>query len=185
MRDSYGYTLVELLFVMGLVAVIVGATVPQVTVGMERARTRAAARYLATQMAFARTQAVGRAATTALRFQEGADGVRVSIVVDGNRNGVRTRDIDNGLDVDIQPPVRLEDLFPGVVIGAPANADETPLLLGGTGILSFTPSGTSTSGTVQVLGRDGSRFAVRVLGATGRVRLLQFDISSGTWIDSW
>ena len=108
-----GYTLVEAMFVACLIAVIVATTVPQLTVGMESARTRAAARYLAAQMIFARTQAVGRSATVALRFQRDARGVTLTAVLDGNRNGVRTRDIDSGVDRQIQPPARLDQPVSG------------------------------------------------------------------------
>jgi len=80
--------------------------------------------------------------------------------------------------------VRLEDLFPGVSIARPPDAGEPALQLGGTSFLSFTPSGTSTSGSIYVRGRDGSQFAVRVLGITGRVRLLRYDSRSGQWVDS-
>jgi Tfp pilus assembly protein FimT len=180
-----GYTLVEVMFVAGLIAVIVATAVPQLTVGIERARARAAARYLAGQMIAARTQAVGRAATVALRFQRDALGVTLTPVVDGNRNGVRTRDIESGIDRQIQAPTRLDQQFPGVRISATADSEDTAVQLGGTDILSFTPDGTSTSGTIQILGRDGSRFAVRVFGVTGRVRVLRFDERSRGWTELW
>ena len=154
-----GYTLVEVMFVAGLIAVIVATAVPQIGVGIERATARAAARYLAAQMIFARTQAVGRSATVGLRFQRDAHGVTVTAFLDGNRNGVRTRDIEGGVDRQIQPPARLDQLFPGVTIGGPSDSGEAPVQLGGTELLSFTPGGTSTSGTIQISGRDGSRFA--------------------------
>lgn len=178
-----GYTLVEVMFVAGLIAVIVATAVPQISVGVERARTRAAARYLAAQMIFARTQAVGRSATVALRFQGDVRGATLTAFLDGNRNGVRTRDIESGVDRQIQPPARLEQLFPGVTIGAPSDSGEAPVQLGGTELLSFTPGGTSTSGTIQLRGRDGSRFAVRVFGVTGRVRVLRFDDRSSGWME--
>src|SRR4030095_5334403 len=47
-----GYTLVEVMFVAGVIAVIVATAVPQIGVGIERARARGAARYLAGQMIF-------------------------------------------------------------------------------------------------------------------------------------
>ena len=77
----------------------------------------------------------------------------------------------------------LEDLFPGVVIGTPQDGD-TAAVLGDTEILSFTPAGTATSATIHVLGRDGSQFAIRILGVTGRIRLQRLDATSGRWIDS-
>ena len=183
--DIRGFTLIDVLVTAALVTILLGMTIPQVTIGLERARARAAARYLTSQMALARTQAVGRGAVVALRFQQQEEGIRLSVVVDGNRNGVLTRDIDNGVDRTIQPPVRLEELFPGVIVGVPAESSEHAVQLGGTEILSFTPDGTATSGSVYLLGRDASRFAVRVLGVTGRVRLQHFDTRSGSWVDTF
>jgi Tfp pilus assembly protein FimT len=155
------------------------------TAGLERARARAAARYLAGQMALARTQAVTQSTTVALRFQRSPGGLTIAVYRDGNGNGVRTRDIDSGVDRLVEPPVRLEDLFPGVLIGVPATSTTTAVELGGSDLLSFTPAGTATSGTISILGRDGSQFAVRVLGVTGRVRLLRFDSVSQQWVESF
>lgn len=132
----------------------------------------------------ARTEAVARSATVGLRFHTDASGIRVASFVDGNRNGVLAIDIASGTDWPLSVPTSLEEMFPGVIIGAPANSTDAPVALGGTEILSFAPGGTSTSGTIHILGRDGSRFAVRLLGATGRVRILRFDPMSGEWVES-
>ena len=50
-------------------------------------------------------------------------------------------------------------------------------------LLTMNPNGTSSSGTVYVRGRDRSQYAVRVLGATGRVRVLKYDYVRGRWLD--
>jgi type II secretory pathway pseudopilin PulG len=184
-QPAGGHTLVEVLFSLGLVAVAAGICVPMIMAGVETARARAATRYLAAQMGVARFQAVGRGAMVALHFTQDATGVAVTMVVDGNRNGVRTIEIEAGTDRRIDGPFRLDDLFPGVVIGLPAGAPGQAVQLGGSNLLSFSPSGTSTSGTVHVLGRDGSQFAVRVLGATGRTRVLRFDAAMEQWVDAW
>jgi Tfp pilus assembly protein FimT len=184
LQRATGHTILEILFAAGLVAVIAGISIPQVAIGIERGRTRAAARYLAAQLGAARARAVSRSAFVALRFQTNGTGVALSVFVDGNGNGVRVRDIESNTDTPLQAPVRLDDLFPGVVVGVPSDSGDAAVALGGTELLSFSPSGTATSGTIHVLGRDGTRFAVRVLGVTGRVRVQRLDASSGLWIDS-
>jgi hypothetical protein len=45
------------------------------------------------------------------------------------------------------------------------------------------PNGSSSSGTVYVHGRQRSQYAVRVLGATGRVRVLKFVEASRQWVE--
>ena len=151
--------------------------VPQLLVSVDRSRARAAARFLASRMALARSQAVARSQTVALRFVHDAGGVSMTTYADANGNGVRSTDIASGDDPLLDPSVRLEDLFPGVVISA--------LSIGSSGIVSFTPVGTATSGTVYVRGRDGTQYAVRVLGATGRTRVLRYDARTRDFIETF
>jgi Tfp pilus assembly protein FimT len=172
-----GYTLMELMFATGLFVLLAGIAVPQVLAGLDRSRTHAAARFLAARMALARAAAVTRSATVALRFTGDAPAVSIATIVDGNRNGVRSAEIASGVDRPIHDPFALEQIFPGVVIELPQ--------FGASGILSFTPVGTATSGTVYVRGRQGARFAVRVLGATGRTRVLRYDASRREYVDTF
>ena len=44
----------------------------------------------------------------------------------------------------------------------------------GSPAFSFSPDGTATTGSVYLESRDGSRFAVRVLGATARIRIERY-----------
>jgi hypothetical protein len=150
---------------------------------IERSRGLAAARYLASRMALARAQAVSRSTTIALRFVEGSTGISISVVQDGNRNGVRARDIDLQIDSQIEAPLMLSDLFPGVEIGLTPHAPGTDAVqLGGTNLFSFTPRGTASSGSVYVRGRDGTQWVVRVLGATARSRVLRYVPTTGEWV---
>lgn len=161
--------------------------VPQALVSLDHSRGAVAVRYLSGRMALARMQAVTRSATIALRFQEDSRGITFEIFQDGNRNGVLTRDIQRRVDFSIEPPTRLWELFPGVVIGlAPGSPGTAPVQLSGrSSLLSFTPSGTATSGTVYVRGRDGTQWAVRVLGATARARVLRFDPRTQKWLEQF
>jgi len=129
------------------------------------------------------SQAIMRSTHVALQFEDRPSGITFRMFVDGNRNGVRTNDISAGIDVPVEAPVRLSDLYQGVAIAVSGAAGSDPVRLGTSNLLSFTPLGTSTSGSVFVRGRDGSQFAVRVLGATGRARLLQYVPRSGEWVD--
>jgi hypothetical protein len=137
-------------------------------------------------MALARAQAVKRSATVALRFDGQERRTTFTTFVDGNRNGVRTADIAANIDTKLAGPVNLSDLFPGVTIGVtPETGVIDPLQIGASRILSFTSFGTATPGTVYVRGRDGSQFAVRVLGPTARTRVLRYVSATGTWVESF
>jgi hypothetical protein len=167
------------------VAVAIAVAVPQTLVGLERSRAKAAARYLASRMALARVQAVAQSRSIGLRFQPHAGGFTVALVADGNGNGLRTREIESGTDLLVEPPVLLGDLYPGVAIVLPPGAtDDDPLQLGTSGLLSFSPSGTSSSASVYLRGRDRSQFSVRILGVTGRVRVLRYDEARREWMET-
>lgn len=187
LRRRDGYTLLEILFVLGFISVIGAMVIPQVLAGLDRSRGLVAARYLAGRLALARMQAITRSAAVALRFEERSEGITFEPFQDGNRNGVLTRDIQRQVDVSIEPATRLWHLFPGVVIGLTPDSPGTSAvqLSGGSRLLSFTPLGTATSGTIYVRGPDGTQWAVRVLGATARTRLLRLDRRTGQWRDQF
>ena len=134
-------------------------------------------------MAMARTYAVTRSANVALRFNRTGSDATFQMFVDGNGNGVRNADIASGIDVPLDQPVALSDLFSDVTI---ASGDgNSPIRIGNTNLLSFTPLGTATPGSIFVRGRDGLQLALRVFGATGRTRLLRYDPQSDDWVDSF
>lgn len=174
-----------MLFVTSLIAIVSAIAVPESMAAIDRARASAAARYLASRMAVARSQAVMRSAHVALRFDEGRAGVTFRMFVDGNRNGVRTADIASRVDHPLDAAAGLSDLFPGVAIAVGGEAGGDPLRIGSTNLLAFTPLGTASSGSVFVRGRDGSQFAIRVLGATGRARVQRYVQRTRAWVDAF
>lgn len=163
------------MFVCALVAVVSAIAVPISLAGVERARGWAGARFVAARLVRARAQAVGRGAAVALRFEGDGEHTTLASFIDGNRNGVLTRDIDAGLDPRLDVPVPLAALFPGVTVTGD----------GGPRLLSFSPDGTATTGSIYLQSRDGSRFAVRVLGITARVRIERYVTANDTWIEAF
>lgn len=177
-----GHTLLELLLILGFAAVLTGTAAAGAHQSIARARGLVAARYLAARMTMARTQAAAWGAAVALRFEPTPDGPSFSVYRDGNRNGVQTAEIARNVDVQVEPPVLLSERFPGVRIGvAPAVAVSDPVHIGETTILTFSPAGTATSGTIYIAGPDGTQWGVRVLGATGRTRVLRHDPGRDEW----
>jgi hypothetical protein len=136
-------------------------------------------------MAIARAQAVSRGAIVAMRFDPAPGGITFTPFIDGNGNGVLTRDIGAGVDRQIDTPVRLSDLFPHTTLAlAIPGAGTNPVQLsGGSNLLSFTAIGTATAGSIYVRGGDGAQFAIRVLGPTARTRIQQYDERQHAWVD--
>jgi hypothetical protein len=180
---------------MGLLATLTGMAVPAVTAGVDDFRTAAAARYMSSRLALARFEAVRRARSVGIRFEPDPDGHRFAFYVDGNANGVRTGEIRAGVDEQWLPPMRLAEQFARVrfAIGrdVPAIDDEgtalaagsDPLRFGRADILTFTPLGTATSGTLYLEGPGGQQYALRILGGTGRTRLLRYDAVQRRWME--
>jgi len=94
------------------------------------------------------------------------------------------------MDRRLVPPQLLRDEFPLVVFGLRAGipdldgrrstADSDGVRIGASRILTLGSDGTATSGTLYLHSRRG-QFAIRILGATGRTRVLRFDTGPGQW----
>ena len=186
-----GFTLLEVLVVILLLGTVCAITVPQVDRIVDHWRTRGAASFMASRVALTRMQAVRRNANVGLRFVPAGASFSMRVYADANRNGLRTAEIQSGMDPALGPPDRLDDLFPGVTLGFIAGArliDGTavapgadPVRLGTSNTVVFSPFGTATSGTVYLRGRESWQYAVVVLGATGRSRVLEYDVRTRTW----
>ena len=192
MRDARGVMLIEVTLAVALVAVLLGLSLPALTAGREAVEVLGAARYLAGEVARARAIAVRRGAAVGLRFLPEDDGFRVQAYADGNGNGVRQTDVARGIDEPVDEPFRFSERFPGVRVARNAAvpsvgrevagaADAGAVRLGGGATLTMSPLGKATAGTIYLLGRGGRQVAVRVLAATGRVRVMTFDAGSGEW----
>lgn len=187
-----GYSLLELLSAVGLIATLSAAALPLLLPSVAAARARGAARYVGTRLQQARWEAVRRATYVGFRF-ESAAGNRFAMYMDGNGDGLRKADIDSGIDPMLTAPEHLEDHFRGVSFGihegvvavesgealAPSS---DPVRIGSSDILSFGPLGTSTSGTLYLRGEGGEQYAVRVLGGTGRVRVFHYRPATREWV---
>jgi prepilin-type N-terminal cleavage/methylation domain-containing protein len=186
-----GFTLIEQLMVVAIVTVLVGTALPVTSGALDSLRTLAATRYLAARMVGARMEAIKRSTQLALRFEAGDPDYTFVRVLDGNGNGVRTADVRRGIDRLLDRPERIGDNFKDVRLalmdGVP-DADDAMgtgtdgVRIGAARILTMSPNGTATAGTVYVRGRR-AQYAIRILGATGRVRVLQYMRGERKWIN--
>jgi type II secretory pathway pseudopilin PulG len=186
-----GYSLVELTIVIGLVATLSAITAPPLLTNLDDFRTAGAVRHMSARLQAARMEAVLRSADVALRFSATPGGYTYAVFQDGNGNGVRTRDIQRGTDRQIQAPERLPDQFTGVDFGTlpglppidpgASPPGDDPLRLGASDILTFSALGTSSSGSLYIRGQRTAQYAIRVLGESGKTRLLKFDSRAQQW----
>jgi hypothetical protein len=187
-----GYSVIELLFTLGVLLTISAAVVPQTLAALDRHRLVGATRFVSTRLQQARLEAVVRATDVGIRFTVDARGYTMTWYEDGNSNGISSAEILDGTDRPVATEERLPEHFRdvdfGIVAGLsaidPGDSRPTgdPIKFGASDIVTFTPYGTSSSGTLYLAGPGGREAAVRLFGATGKVRALEYDRATATWM---
>lgn len=189
-RHSRGFTVIELIFAIALGIVLTALALPIGADALDDMRARAAARYVSGRIATARLGAINRSQAVGLRFVASSTDYEFSSYVDGNGNGLRSADILAGVDKLLDRARQLGSDFRGVhfglTIGLPdvdgvRNATADGVRIGAARMLTVSPDGTATSGTLYVQGTR-AQYAVRVLGATGRTRVLKYEPGSRSWV---
>ena len=192
--DNRGMTLVELMMSLAILSIAGGLCLANVLPETNATRAEAAARFLVAQIRQARQEALQRSTTVGVRFEPDGDRIRFRLYADGNGNGLRTRDVQDAIDLPLGVARSLEDDF-GATFGVsralpPIDAGgdrlepgDSPIHVGSSRIVSFGANGRGSSGTVYVRGRGDQQFAVRIFGQTGRVRLLQYRAADAQWVE--
>lgn len=193
MRDNnHGFTLLELLTVIAIVGMIAATAVPSWMSLRRRAAVRSAAAEIRTIFHETRARAVTRADYAGLRFTRNGREWQFAVYDDGDADGVRNDDIASRVDRCVRPPRYLFQqpqlvsigLLPKEIRdpdGARLRPSDAPIQFGRSAICSFSPMGSSTSGTIYLTDGGGSLYAVRVYGATAKIRLLRYDAARQRW----
>jgi Tfp pilus assembly protein FimT len=183
-------SLVEVLAVLAVAACALGIGLPGLTHGLDDKRTRDAAAFLAGQFRLVRQRAVLTGQHHAVVFDDVGGDVGWRVCRDQDRDGVSRADITAGIDRCDGPARPLSAQFTrvriGYVPGVPGLDGETagaPLRFGTSRMAVFTSEGTATAGSVVVRGERVAQSAVRVVGATGRTRVLRFDTGQRAWVE--
>jgi len=187
-----GYSVLELMVCLSLAALAFALSAPALLATREGVLADSAANYIASELHGARMEALKRRASVAIRFEADGDDFLMAVYVDGNGNGVRAADISRGEDTLMHPRFALREQFAGVrfgfeagvpdVDGGDTSSNADPIRVGLSRMLSFSPTGTSTSGTIYLHGRGPHQLAVRVLGGTGRIRSLDYEFGVRKWV---
>lgn len=192
MTDPRGVALIDVIAATAVVAIMAMIAVPVVGGTLERERTIVGSQFLAGQLQRARLVALRRAAAVAVRIEIVAGRTSLRLFLDGNGNGVLQKDIDQGVDQPLSPLHWVDEHARGVSLRinqsildaagvAALEPGDDPLRIGNTALVTFSPLGSATSGTLYVAAESGPQMAIRVFGATGRVRVLRFDAQTRQW----
>jgi type II secretory pathway pseudopilin PulG len=182
------------LFLLGLLTLV---AVPAIGDSVQRFRLRDASRHILTMMRQARMMAAVRGRFTALRFVRASGEIVYSLFEDGDGDGVLESDIRSGRDREISVREPLSARFPGVQVrilsrqkiskipparGFLENLDD-PVKFGNSDLISFSPLGSSSSGTLYISSGDSDMVAIKLFGPTGRTQTWRYDDSTDTWTE--
>ncbi len=177
-----GRGLAELVVALALATTVAGIAIPRIWGLAREYQLRGASVHVRNLIRQVRAQAAAKCRYMGIVFDEVGGEIELSVHIDGNGNGIRRADVRSGVDERLMGPWRLSTVFPGVRYGSPPNGTAPPfpgLRIGRSRILSISPIGSTTSGTLFLSNEYGMVHAVIVLGATGRVRLVQY--RGGRW----
>jgi hypothetical protein len=191
-HDECGYTLIDTIVTAALCTVIGAMATPMIGRAMERERTIIGTQYLAAQMQRARLESLRRARSVAVRLELVGERTSVQLYVDGDGDGVLQRDVDLGIDPALTPlefldvhsrdvSLRINQPITDPAGSGTLSPGDDPLRIGSTALLSFSPLGGATAGTLYIAARQGPQMAIRVFGGTGRLRVLTFDVPAQRW----
>lgn len=183
-----------------MVLAIVGAAaviaLPSAALLRDGGKALAGAQSMAVALSDQRWKAVAARNTRGLFFERlGTDWVWRE-VEDGNGNGLRTAEVRSGTDRTTVPPRRLEDRLSGVRFGIPPGGPypeappgtgairegDDPVRFGASDIVSFTPLGRASSGTLYVTDGRAGLCAVVLFGPSARTRVWRWVAAEGRWI---
>ena len=193
-RDEGGFSLPEAVLVLAIFGILLVVATPSLFASLSRSRVRAAARELAAGMSRLRSEAIAGHQRVAMRFTRLPGRTSWCIYRDDDGDGVRSDDIAAGRDPLIAGPIDLPSRYEGVDFGLlPTAIPEVPpgtgtlgpaadpVRFGRSDIVTFTPWGTSSSGSLYVSDGRSSLMAIVLYGATGRIRTCRYDRDRGGW----
>ncbi|MEM7481179.1 MAG: GspH/FimT family pseudopilin [Acidobacteriota bacterium] len=189
-----GFNLVEMVVALAVLSFLASISVPPLMRAAAESRIRLAAAEVAHTFHQARAWAVRYGANVGVRFLPGEDFVTWEMFYDGDGDGVRRDDIASGIDPRVLGK-RLSRFGPAARFGFPPGAPardpgrpsrrldrlDDPIRFNRSDIASFDPLGSATPGSVYLTDGKFRLAAVRVAGASGRIRVLLWDPAKDAW----
>jgi len=190
-----GYTLAELLAVLAIVAIAVAVTLPAAASLRDGGRAAAGARTIATLLSSQRWKSVATHRVRGLQFRRLGGRWSWREVADGNGNGLRTAEITRGVDPVLSGDDALEHSVQDVSLGLPPGgtfpeappgtgtltAADDPVRFGRSDLVSFSPVGSASSGTIYVTDGHRGLYAVVLFGPTVRLRVWRYIPGERRW----
>ena len=195
-RVARGFQLYELLVVLAIMSAAATMGIPRALEWTRFLKVDLAARELASALRLTQSYAIRYSTKVGIKFRPHTQaGVSFTIYRDGDGDGVRTADIDSGVDPPIGPPRQLAHFGSWVHFGfppGPAPRDpgnprrrldrlEDPIRFNRSDIASFNHLGGSTPGSLYLTDGRYLLSVVRLFGRTGKVKVMRYDQETEEW----
>lgn len=188
---SAGMSLVEAILLLAVLMILVAATLPDLVEIRSAAALSSASSQLKGLLFRCRAYAIMNVRATAVVFEHRDDGSwRCFIAVDGDGDGIRTRDIRRLVDPVVGEVLHFESGGAGLGIlqnefvpdpsgrGRLRGDLDDPVRAGRGNIITFTPRSTATPASIYLTDHRSRMRVLRVYGGTGRV-------ISRVWRSGW
>lgn len=190
-----GFTLIELLGVLAIASLLF-VSAAQIAAWSSGLEVRLAAWELVGTLRRARSSAIRLRVNVGVKFRTAVDGgVSFTLYEDGDGDGVRSNDIDSGVDPRVGLPRELRHFGRRVHFGFPRGVRprdpgdprrrlerlSDPIRFNRSDLASFGPLGGSTPGSLYLTDGRHHLVVVRVFGRTGKVKILRYDRVTEKW----
>lgn len=194
--STHGWTLHELTVAAIVLGILATLGIPPLLRASGALRLRAAASEITGTLRLARSWAIRHSTNAAVKFRTTPRGtVTYALYRDGDGDGVLNRDITSGVDPEVAPPRPLANLGADIRFGFPPGPPPRdpgdpgrrlarlgdPIRFNSSDLASFDPIGGATPGSVYLTDSHDRLACVRVLGTTGRTRVLLYDPVREVW----
>jgi hypothetical protein len=195
---SRGFQLAQTAVALAVLGAALVVVTPPLLHWSSALRLRLAASELSSALRLARMLALQTSGNVGLKLRPRETG-RVGFTVhrDGDGDGVRSNDIVDGTDPQIGPERQLQHVGAHVRFGfppGPAPRDpgdpsrrlerlEDPIRFNNSDIAAFSSLGQATPGSLYLTDGAAGLVVVRVVGRTGRVRVMVYDAGDERWDD--